>query len=99
MKTTTDSPSIDKEADNDDENDLFQMMASYWADGMDQNDQEAVIKCNSVIIIEKEIIQDVSVILNIVADKADKLINNVNTNLAENWMSIRSKFGGGKQIN
>ena len=49
------------------------MIANYWADGRDKNDQEAVRKCNSVIPIEKEIIQDMSVILN-VADKADKLI-------------------------
>ncbi|WAR31987.1 hypothetical protein MAR_034529 [Mya arenaria] len=42
---------------------------------------------------------DVSVnIKNIGAEKNDRLIGNLTTNLAENWMAIRAKFDGGKQI-
>ncbi|WAQ97669.1 hypothetical protein MAR_030359, partial [Mya arenaria] len=42
----------------------------------------------------KYIIRDVSVILNIVAAKADRLIGDFTTNLAERWMAIRAKFDG-----
>ena len=47
----------------------------------------------------KELIQDVQIILNRIADKSERLIGNFTTNLAESWMAIRSKFDGGKVIN
>ena len=45
-----------------------------------------------------DIIRDVNGILNWVADKAPRLIYTTTTNLAENWMSIRTKFTGGKRV-
>ena len=55
---------------------------------------------NSLNISElKDLIGDVQIILNRVASKSDQLIGNSTTNLAESWMSIRSKFDGGKVIN
>ena len=45
-----------------------------------------------------DIIKDINVILNWVADKAPRLIYNLTTNLAENWMNIRTKFTGGKRV-
>lgn len=47
----------------------------------------------------KELIKDVQVILNRVADKSEGLIGNFTTNLAESWMAVRCKFDGGKVIN
>ena len=47
----------------------------------------------------KELIQYVNSILNRIADKNDRLIDNITTNLAENRMVIRSKIDGGKVIN
>ena len=63
--------------------------------------------------IEKEILQggevatdispklrhDIQVILSRLVAKAEQLVDNVTTNLAESWMHVRSKFDGGKVIN
>jgi len=46
-----------------------------------------------------EIVKDVAIILNRVADRAERLIGNFTTNLAESWMSLRTKFDGGKVTN
>ena len=42
---------------------------------------------------------DIQVQLSRLIAKADQLIGNATTNLAENWMNIRMKFDGGKVIN
>ena len=47
----------------------------------------------------QNIIRDVSDYLNRLAQKSERLIGNFTTNLAEDWMSIRMKFDGGKIIN
>ncbi len=38
-------------------------------------------------------------ILSRLVAKAEQLIDNVTTNLAESWMHVRTKFDGGKVIN
>ena len=45
------------------------------------------------------ILRDVNVLLESVASKSSRLINNVTTNLAESCMNVRLKFDGGKVIN
>ena len=91
----------DKTSSSDDDvnEDLFEMLSKYWSEGCSLEDQESVRSCNEIMPIEAQIIRDVSLILNNVADKAERLINNNTTNLCESWMSVRSKFDGGKQIN
>ena len=42
---------------------------------------------------------DIQVILSRLIGKADQLIGNETTNLAESWMNIRMKFDGGKVMN
>ena len=42
---------------------------------------------------------DVQVLVSRLVSKADRLIKNFTTNIAENWMQIRCKFDGGKCIN
>jgi hypothetical protein len=44
-------------------------------------------------------LRDVSFLLQRLAAKAERLIGNFTTNLAECWMQIRSKFDGGKLFN
>jgi hypothetical protein len=46
-----------------------------------------------------ELIRAVSILLNRLAEKANRLIGNHTTNLAECWMAIRTKFDGGKMYN
>ncbi len=45
-----------------------------------------------------DIIKDINVILNWVVEKAPRLIHNMTTNIAVNWMAIKSKFTGGKRV-
>ncbi len=49
--------------------------------------------------LESELLADVSVLLQRLADKADRLIGNFTSNIAEAWMNIRAKFDGGKMYN
>ncbi len=42
---------------------------------------------------------DIQVILSRLVAKAEQLIDNVTTNLAESWMHVRTKYDGGKVIN
>ncbi len=49
--------------------------------------------------INPKLFHDIQVILSRLVGKAEQLIDNVTTNLAESWMHVRSKFDGGKVIN
>ncbi|VDI15012.1 Hypothetical predicted protein [Mytilus galloprovincialis] len=44
--------------------------------------------------VEQHIIRDVTLILNRIAEKSDRLLGKSTTNLAESWMHIRTKFDG-----
>lgn len=46
-----------------------------------------------------ELMHDIQLAVGRLASKADRLIRNFTTNLAENWMQIRCKFDGGKVVN
>ena len=46
------------------------MLADYWQEGSTLQEQEDVRSCDVIIPIEKQIIQDVSIILNSVAEKS-----------------------------
>ena len=75
--------------------------ALFWTEGMGEED---LLKSRGQCLSEKMEI-DSKMYVNIYqivlryANKADKLLDNETTNLAEMWMNIRSKFDGGKQIN
>ena len=49
--------------------------------------------------INPKLFRDIQTALARLVSKADQLIDNVTTNLAESWMHIRCKFDGGKVIN
>ena len=49
--------------------------------------------------LNSAMMHDVQLLVSRLVAKADKLIQNFTTNLAENWMQIRCKFEGGKVIN
>ena len=49
--------------------------------------------------LDKQLLADVTLLLNRVAAKSERLLENTTTNLAESWMHIRSKFDGGKVFN
>ena len=49
--------------------------------------------------VNPQLMHDLQVIVSRLASKADRLIQNFTTNMAENWMQIRCKFDGGKYVN
>ena len=49
--------------------------------------------------IDPMLYHDLQVIISRLVGKANQLIDNVTTNLAESWMHIRTKFDGGKVVN
>jgi len=49
--------------------------------------------------VDPKMYHDIQVILSRLVTKAEQLVDNVTTNLAESWMHLRSKFDGGKVVN
>ena len=49
--------------------------------------------------VDEQMLKDIFFYLNRMAEKADRLIGNFTSNLAESWMHIRCKFDGGKVNN
>ena len=49
--------------------------------------------------VDPQIIHDIQILVSRLVCKSNRLISNTTTNLAENWMQIRSKFDGGKVVN
>ena len=85
----------------DDADEMVCEQAQYWIEGSTESEMEAVRGDSpaGVINLEKELIQDVKILLNRVGEKSSQLLGNFTSNLAENWMCIRTKFDGGKRIN
>ncbi|XP_063414164.1 uncharacterized protein LOC134696586 isoform X2 [Mytilus trossulus] len=81
--------------------DIFEEQEKLWSEGSSLAAQEEARGESSIEYsnVEQYIIQDVTSILNRIAEKAHRLISNTTTNLAENWMRIRTKFDGGKIYN
>ncbi|XP_021375757.1 uncharacterized protein LOC110464719 [Mizuhopecten yessoensis] len=72
----------------------------FWTEGTSDKDIEnSRYGCTSVGNVDKDMLSDISVLLDRVAAKSSRLIGNFTTNLAESWMSIRMKFDGGKVFN
>ncbi len=49
--------------------------------------------------VDQKLLLDVQVLLSRLVGKAEQLLGNATTNLAESWMNIRAKFDGGKFYN
>ena len=49
--------------------------------------------------VDTNLYHDIQATLSRLIGKADQLLDNCTTNLAESWMNIRTKFDGGKVIN
>ena len=62
-------------------------------------EREALQGGTTAVTIDPKMHHDIQVILSRLVAKAEQLIDNVTTNLAESWMHVRSKFDGGKVIN
>ncbi len=82
------------------------MLAQHqlWSEGTSSEDleesrQDCTGGATPIQPLQEEIITAVHGILLPVIAKADKLIGNFTSNLAEQWMAVRTKFDGGKVVN
>ncbi|XP_052243152.1 uncharacterized protein LOC127853067 [Dreissena polymorpha] len=92
---TNDSNEVDEPSDLCIQNNLL------WEEGTSLKDQE--LSRYSLTLsysdLKSDMLSDISVLLDRVANKSKRLINNTTTNLAECWMHMRTKFDGGKVYN
>ena len=93
----------DDEDDNDDE-DVFVANENYWKDSikdLTEVEEKSIRKggVSNKTVIDQQMLKDIFFYLNRLSDKADRLIGNFTSNLAESWMHIRCKFDGGKVNN
>ena len=80
------------------DNDIMEEQINMWNEGSSiENMDESRYGANTTSNNPK-IIKDVSIILNRVASKSERLIGNFTTNLAPCWMHIRTKFDEEKCI-
>ena len=95
----------DKEEINDceqEDEDIIYEQCNYWQNVVkepSEGEVEAIRKGGEVKAVEEGMLKDLYVVLNRTAEKADRLIGNFTSNLAESWMNIRCKFDGGKVTN
>ena len=85
--------------ENMDEENLFDDHYAFWTEGslISAQEQSRLHSPNThYTSLDKQMLADVSVYLNRLASKSNRLIGNNTTNAAEAWMPIRSKFDGGK---
>ena len=92
-----------EEAENNDNSfdAIFDDQYEFWKIPSEKEMEQSRSACKSSVSMSdlKELIHDVQIILNRVAEKSHRLIGNFTTNLAESWMAIRAKFDGGKVVN
>ncbi len=97
---TSDGGCNDDSELNEDDEDVFSELIDIWESITNEDELEnSRTDCGTSDPLDKELVAHVSIILGRLVSKADKLIENHTSNLAENWMAIRSKFDGGKKIN
>ena len=92
---TNDSTEVDEPSDLCIQNNLL------WEEGTSLKDQELSRYSSTLSYsdLKSDMLSDISVLLDRVANKSKRLINNTTTNLAECWMHMRTKFDGGKVYN
>ncbi len=90
----------DNEDEDDEEEDLLERLEEMWKNITNNEDlEDSRTDCGSTDPLEGDLLYDISRLLQRLADKAGSVIGNNTSNLAENYMSIRCKFDGGKKIN
>ncbi|KAJ8314129.1 hypothetical protein KUTeg_008690 [Tegillarca granosa] len=65
---------------------------------LEEDLEESREAINCEVSIRSDMLQDISVILDRVASKCNRLLGNFTTNMAESWMSVRAKFDGGATV-
>lgn len=100
-KLPQDDNEDDADTDDNSVDSIFDNQTEYWKSPSETELESSRLADKNMYKLSElqELINDVLVILNKVADKSDRLLGNFTTNLAESWMAIRAKFDGGKVIN
>ena len=101
-KDVADDDADDDNDDNDDE-DIIINQCDYWQNTIHEYTEKEVeilrVGGDKNTKVDQQMLKDVFLFLNRMADKADRLIGIFTSNLAESWMNIRCKFDGGKMRN
>ncbi|CAG2230579.1 unnamed protein product [Mytilus edulis] len=81
--------------------DIFESQSLLWSEGTSLLAQEESRFSSNLIYtdLDKQMLSDITVLLNRLATKSERLVGNDTTNIAESWMHVRSKFDGGKFYN
>lgn len=81
---------------------MIDMQETLWRDTLADNpaiDEDVRQGGHTATKPNPKMIHDIQVVISRLVSKASQLIGNETTNIAENWMHIRSKYDGGKVIN
>ncbi len=90
----------DEDEEEEEEEDLLERLEEMWKNITNNEDlEDSRTDCGSRDPLQGDMLCDISKLLQRLSDKAGSLIGNNTSNLAENYMSIRCKFDGGKKIN
>ena len=99
----TDSPQdsfVGDDATNDSLKNIIDDQAKYWSDGFTAECmEESRYSTNTADSLDNRLINEILKIVNRIANKAERLIDNATSNLSEYWMGLRSKFDVGKITN
>ena len=80
--------------------DVLMDQIDLWEEGSSiEAQEESRLGWQSSSNINTKLLKDVTVLLDRVASKSNRLLGNFTSNLAECWMPIRTKFDGGKVVN
>ncbi|VDI82683.1 Hypothetical predicted protein [Mytilus galloprovincialis] len=81
--------------------DIFESQSLLWSEGTSLLAQEESRFSSNLIYtdLDKQMLSDITLLLNRLATKSERLVGNDTTNIAESWMHVRSKFDGGKFYN
>ncbi|CAG2237342.1 unnamed protein product [Mytilus edulis] len=92
--TTSNDSILTSLQDQDESSDIFDDQIKLWTKGTSIEAQEETRKDTHINYsdVEQYIIQDFCILLSRISEKADRLLGNNTTNLAESWMHIRCKF-------
>lgn len=87
--------------ENDEVDQVLNSQSLFWTEGTSIECQEQSRQASGLNYtdLDKYMLEDISILLNRVAAKSDRLLENTTTNLAEAWMHMRCKFDGGKVTN
>ena len=76
-----------------DSSEALEEQVRLWEETLEEDSEVVEVPLNQALM------HDIQLLVDRLVAKADRLVGNFTTNMAENWMLIRCKFDGGKFVN